>query len=72
MRGTVAKFLRKKAELLTIGIPGRRLMWRAAGGARKVVGARPVMLVNVNCTRALYLTLKKERGKRCRTSKKSR
>jgi len=52
MRGKVAKFLRKKAEQLTRGWKGRRMIRRPDGS-----------LYNVDCTRAMYLQFKKERKK---------
>jgi hypothetical protein len=51
MRGTVAKELRKVAERATVTLPDRRYKW--------IHGAR----VLFNCTRAMYLDLKK-RAKR--------
>jgi len=52
MRGKVAKALRKAAERITVKLPERRLR-RFPNGA----------LVNVNCTRAIYRKMKKERKK---------
>jgi len=50
MRGKVAKYLRKKAEQLTRGWKGRRLVRRSDGS-----------LFNADCTRAMYLSFKKAR-----------
>ena len=61
MRGKVAKFLRKKAEQLTRGWKGRRLVWVVPASKKKVPGARPVALMHVDCTRAMYLSFKKAR-----------
>lgn len=52
MRGKVAKALRKAAERITVKLPGRRL-GRMPNGT----------LLNMNCTRAIYLKMKKERKK---------
>ena len=48
MRGTVAKRLRREAFLASKGMPNRVLVRRYDGS-----------LLNCNCTRAIYLELKK-------------
>lgn len=67
MRGKVAKQLRKAAERITAKLPDRRLIWVARGKPR--TGQRPEMLMHRDCTRAVYLGMKRERKKSVRRKK---